>query len=93
MLERKIPNREGLELGISCLDASLVLVIKLAETYSHLSTARTWGCHYYERTCCLYIVVLAETFVRVNEGDIIWIAFYGIMIIYFDAQSLEACSV
>ena len=41
MLERQVPDREGLKLGIACLDAVLVLVIELRETDRHLARART----------------------------------------------------
>ena len=41
MLERQIPDRECLELGVACLDAPLVFMVKLGQAGCHLAAAGT----------------------------------------------------
>ena len=93
MLERKVPYRERLELCISGLDVPLVLMVELAQTYGHLSASRTRSSHDYQRLCRLYIVILSESFVRIDEGNVVWISFDCIMVIYLYSEALEAGSV
>ena len=59
MLERQIPDREGLKLGVSCLTAALVFVIYLRKRCRELagSTARTG--HDYQRLRNFYVYGLA----------------------------------
>ena len=93
VLEREVPHREGLELGISSRDAALMLVVELRQTHSHLSAARTRSSDDDERTSCLHIVVLAEAFVRVDEGNVLWIAVDGVVIVSLDAETLQTLAV
>ena len=93
MFQWEVPDWESLELCISCLDVSLLLVVELAETYRHLSASWSWGCDHYERACCLHEVVLSESLVRVDEGNVVRIAFDCIVIIYLDAETLETVAV
>ena len=90
MLERKVPYRECLELGVSRLDVPLVLMVELAQTYSHLSASRTRSSHDYERLCRLDIVILSESLVRIDEGNVVWISLDCIMVIHLDSEALEA---
>ena len=39
VLQRQVPHGEGLELGVACADASLVLVVELREAGGHLAAA------------------------------------------------------
>ena len=93
MLQREIPDRESLELGISGLDSSFVLMVELAEAYRHLTASRTRRGNHHQRPCGLNIVVLSESFVRIDESHIVRISINGIMIIYLDSQTLKTCSV
>ena len=93
MLERQVPYRESLEFSVTSLDSSLVLMVKLTEAYRHLSASGTWSSDDHERPCGLYIVILSESFVRVDESDIVWISFNGIMIIHLDSKTLQTRSV
>ena len=40
MLERQIPDGEGLELGVSSLHSALIFVVELGEAGGHLTAAR-----------------------------------------------------
>ena len=40
VLERQVPDGEGLEFGIACGDAALVLMVELAEAGRHLARSR-----------------------------------------------------
>ena len=69
-------------------------MIELTETYCHLAASRSRCRNYYERTRRVHIVILSETFFRVDESHIIWIAFNGIMVIdlyIFTLQTLSVC--
>ena len=90
MFQRKIPYREGLELGITRLHTLLVFLIELAQANSHLTATRTRSRNNYQRTSGFYIVVLSETFIRVNQSYIVWITFDGIMTIDLDAETFQA---
>ena len=63
MLQRQIPHREGLELGITRLYAALVLLVELAETDGHLAASRARGSNDDEGSGCLDIVVFSESLV------------------------------
>ena len=60
MLQRKIPHRESLKLGIASLDTALVLIVKLAQTHGHLAAAGAGRRHNHQRTRSLHIVVAPE---------------------------------
>ncbi len=68
-------------------------MIKLAEAHRHLAAARTGSCDNHQRTHCLHIVVTAETVFRVDESHIVGISFDDAMVIYLDAEALEATTV
>ena len=89
MLERKVPHREGLKLGISCPDATLVLIIQLTQTHCHLAAARTGSSDDDERTLGLHIVVLAEAFVRSYQFHVVRIALNEIVAIGPDAKTFQ----
>ena len=93
MLQRKVPDREGLELGIAGLDAALVLLIQLAEADGHLAAAGAGGSDDDERAGGLDIVVLAEALLGVDEGDVLGIAFNGVMIVDLDAHAFQTLAV
>ena len=93
VLQRKIPYREGLELGISGLRSALVLMIKLAQADSHLSASGTRGGHNNQRLFSLYVVISAESLIRVYECCVIGISLYGVMVVDLDAEALESGTV
>ena len=93
MLQRKIPNGEGLKFGITRFDTAFVLLVKLAQADSHLAAARTRSGDHNQRTSGLHIVVATKTFVRVNQGDIVRIAFDEAMVVDFDAHAFQTVTV
>ena len=93
VLEGQIPDGEGLELRVSGLHPALVLLVQLAQADGHLSAARTGGGDHHERLRRLHEIVLAEAFVRVDEGDVLRIAGDGMMVVDPDAEVLQALPV
>ena len=71
MVQRKVPDGEGLELGIAGLHATLVLVIKLRKTGGHLAASGT-GCRDNdEGSGSLDIIILAVSLFAYDEGNVI----------------------
>ena len=93
VLQREVPDGEGLELGIAGFDAALVLLVELAEADGHLAAAGSGGCDDDQRTGGLDVVVASEAFFRVNQLHVVGIAFYIIMVIGTDADVLEASAI
>ncbi len=93
MFQRKIPDRESLEFRISGLDTSFVFMVKLTEAYGHFAASRARGCYHNQRLGCFHIIIFSESFIGVYEGYIVRVAFYCIMIIYFDAETFQTLPV
>ena len=67
MLERKIPDRKRLELGIAGVNAAFVFVIELTETGGKLAAARAGSGDHYETTGGLNIFIAAKAIFRDNQ--------------------------
>ena len=67
MLERDIPDREGLELRISGMAASFILMIELRQACRHLSAAGSGCGDDDERTCGFDIVVSSVAVVAYDQ--------------------------
>ena len=93
MVQGKVPDGEGLEFGVSCLDATFMLVVELREAYRHLAAARPWSRYDYQGTSCLHVVVLSESFVRVNQGHVVGVALDGVMIIGTYAKTFQTVAI
>ena len=89
MLERQVPYREGLELGVTGLDAPLVLLVELAQAYCHFAAARTRRRDDYQRLCRLYVIVAPEPLFRVDEGYVVGVSLDGVVVVGLDAQVLQ----
>ena len=89
MFQRKIPYREGLELGISGTDAPFVLVVQLRQAGSHLTATRSWGSHDNQLTGGFHIIVLTKAIVAGNQFHIMRIAVDGVMDIGFDTHTFQ----
>ena len=89
VLERQIPHGEGLKLGISSLNATLVLLIQLAEADRHLAATWARGCDDDKGARGFYIIVAAKTILGVNEGHVGGVAVNRIMIVSLDAEAFE----
>ena len=90
MLQRQVPDGEGLELRVAGTDAPLVLVVELRQTGCHLAATRSGSGDDDERTRGLHIVVLAESLVAGDEFHIVRIAVDGVVDVALDAHSLQA---
>ena len=86
MLERQVPDRESLKLGVAGVNAVLVIVVELGEAGGHLAAARTWRSHHDERPGGLDVVVLAVALVGDDMGDIGRIAGDGVVEIDLDPE-------
>ena len=89
MLQRQVPYRERLELGITGTDAALVFTIELTQAHSHLTAARTRSRDDDQRTGRLHIIILSETLVRSNQFHVVWIAVNEIVEIRLDAHTFQ----
>ncbi len=89
VFQRKAPHGECFELGISGFDAAFVFVVELAEAHSHFAASRARGCDDDQRPGCLYIVVAAEAFVRVDEVNVGGIAVDDVVEVGGDADVFE----
>ena len=90
VLQREAPYGEGLELGITGLDAAFMLVVELAQTYSHLAASGAGSGDNHQRTRSLDIVVVPEALVGGNKPHIGRIALDGVMIVSGNAHAFEA---
>ena len=89
VLKRQIPHGEGLKLGITRLNAALVLLIQLAETDRHLTATWTRGCDDDKGARGFYIIVAAKAILGVNEGHVGGVAVNGIVIVGLNAEAFE----
>ena len=93
VLQREIPDREGLELGVAGFNPALILLVELAQADRHLAATGTGCRHDHQRAGCLHVLVLAKTVGRVNEINIRGIALNDIVVIDFDTEALQSLAV
>ena len=86
MAQGQIPDGEGLELGVSGLDAPLVLMIELGQAGGHLAAAGTGSRDDDQIAAGLYIVIAAKALVAEDVADILRIAVNDIVQIGTDPQ-------
>ena len=89
MLQRQIPHRESLELGITGGDAPLVVMVQLAQAGGHLAAAGTGGGDDDQRTGGLNVVIDAETLIGHDVSHIVGIAGDVIVPVAPDAQLFQ----
>ena len=89
MLQRDIPDWEGLEFCIACMDPSFVLVVELGQTGGHFSASGTGCCDNHKGSGGFNVLVFAVAFITHDEGNIAGVSFYGIVQINFDAQFFQ----
>ena len=90
VLERQVPDREGLKLRVARGDPAPVLVIELAEAGGHLPAAGAGGRHDHETACGFDILVPSEALFRDDQRDVRRIVGDDIVAEDPDAQHLEA---
>ena len=93
VLEGKVPDGEGLKLGVSGLDAAFHLLVELAQAHCHFSAARAGSRNNYQRAGGLHIAVLAETLFRVDQGHVFGISFDGMVVVDGDTHALQTGAV
>ena len=90
VLEREVPDREGLELRVARADAALMLMVELAQAGGHLAAAGAGRRDDDERARRLDIFVLSEALIGDYERDIRGIVGDDIVQIHRDAERLKA---
>ena len=89
MLQRNVPDREGLKLCITGLDAAFVLVIELRQAGRHLAASRSGSGDDHQRFAGFDIVILPVAVIADDMGDVVRISFNGIVAIYLNTQILK----
>ena len=93
MGQGQAPDGESLELGVAGLDPALVLLVELAQADGHLAAPGAGSRNHDERAGGLDIVVLPESFVRIDEGDIVGVSLDGMVVIDLDPHAFQALAV
>ena len=89
VLEREVPDGEGLELRVAGADAALVLMVELAEAGGHFAAAGAWGGDDHEAAGSFYVVVAAEAVVGDDEGDVGGVVGDDVVAVDLDAEGFE----
>ena len=89
MSQRQIPDGEGLKLGVTGLDAPLVVMVQLAQAGGHLAAAGTGRRDYHQGVTGLNIVVFTQALIADDMFYIRGIAGNGIMTVAANAQSCQ----
>ena len=90
MLERKVPNRECFELGVSGLHTPFVLVVKLRQARGHLAASRPRGRHDNKRVRRFDVLVFAVPLVTDNQRQVMRITGNRIVFVRSHAESRQA---
>ena len=89
MVQRKIPDRECLELGIGCFYSALMLVVHLRKAGCKLSAAWARAGDYNDRLLGLYIWVCAVALLAYNQIHIGGVPFGELVGIYLHSAVLH----
>ena len=89
VIDGKIPDGEGLELGIACGDATLMLVVQLAQTGGQLAAAWAGSGDHHQGTGGFDIIISAKTILTDDMGSVVGITFDVIVVIDLDTQSFQ----
>ena len=74
VFEGNVPDGERFKLGVTGLDASLVLVVQLGQTGGHFAAAGAGGRDDHQRALGLDVLVLAVALVADDAGHIVGVA-------------------
>ena len=88
MVQREVPDGEGLELGVSGLPAEPVLVVELGQTHGHLTAAGAGGGDDHQRLGGLHELVPAVPLVGDDQRDVRRVASDGVVPVHLQAQGL-----
>ena len=90
VIQRNVPDREGLPLRVPRLDPALVVVVQLRQAGRHLAGARSRSRHNDEVAAGLHVLVGAVALVRDNALDVRGVAGDREVAVDADAELLEA---
>ena len=88
MVQREVPDGEGLELGVSGLPAEPVLVVELGQAHGHLTAAGAGGGDDHQRLGGLHELVPAVPLVGDDKRDVRRVAGDGVVPVDLQAQGL-----
>ena len=89
VVQRQVPDREGLELRVARGDAPLVVVVDLGQAGGHLAAARAGGGDDHQVPPGLDVLVAPVALGRDDAGDVTGVAGDGEVTVDGDAQRLE----
>ena len=89
VFEGNVPDGERFKLGVTGLDASLVLVVQLGQTGGHFAAAGAGGRDDHQRALGLDVLVLAVALVADDAGHIVGVAGDLVVAERPDAQPVE----
>ena len=89
MLQREVPDREGLVFRIAGADAALEIMVELGQAGRHLTAAGTRSSNDDERTCRLNVLVAAVSVIADDERDVGGIARDGVVAVDLHAQGFQ----
>ena len=87
--EGKVPDGEGLILGVPGLDAPLVLMVELAQAHGHLAAAGAGGGDDHQGAAGLDVFVLTVALFTDDQRNVIRIALDGVVAIDLQAQAFQ----
>ena len=79
VVQREVPDREGLKLGVARLDAPAVLMVELGQAGGHLAAAGARGGDHHKRPAGDDVVVAAVALIADDQRDIGRVAGDGIV--------------
>ena len=89
MLERDVPDREGLKLGVPGFDSAFILMVELGEAGGHLAAAGSGGSHNHQGLGGFDIIILAVALVADDQRHVAGIAVNGIVAVHADSHVLQ----
>ena len=89
MVERKIPDRECLELCITGAHTTLMLMVELRKAGRHFSTSRSWSGDNDERAGRFNVIIFTVALVTDDQRDIFRIALNAVMTVDRNALSFQ----
>ena len=89
VLEGQVPNGEGLKLGITGVDAPLMVMIELGKAGGHFAAAGAGGCDHDEGVAGFNVVIFPQPLVADDVGHVGGIARNGIVPVAADAQIFQ----
>ena len=86
MIERKVPDREGLEFCIARADAALVIMVDVGQAGCHFSAAGTRRCDNDKGARGFNIFVFPVALVTDNGGNVVRVAGDGVVAVDTQAK-------